>query len=342
MDPRWAPIAESIASWGGSAPIDRELYGSEDAAEIGAALEGFCREHLGAGVAGAMFHDSSQGAVTGLDLDDGRRVVVKVHRAKRDRRYLAAMVEVQKSLAAVGYPAPAVLAGPLPFGPGRAVVEDYVDPGPGDHRPGPAERRVLAEGLARLVRLAAPFVAEGALEGDGFRLDPPPGELWPEPHSPIFDFAATAEGAEHVDALAAEAWAIVARGDGRLVIGHTDWRPEHVRIADGRIRAVYDWDSLLRVPEPRLVGSVSAHFTVYDHRALDRVPTPEESAAFVAAYEAARGEPFTAVEHEAIAAARTYARCYTARCEHGIPGRPAPPGGFWDALHPEIRTYLSR
>jgi len=45
------------------------------------------------------------------------------------------------------------------------------------------------------------------------------------------------------------------------VIGHFDWRIEHVRLDDGRIVTSYDWDSLNAEREPVLVGATAHAFT---------------------------------------------------------------------------------
>jgi hypothetical protein len=64
-----------------------------------------------------------------------------------------------------------------------------------------------------------------------------PDALWPRPHSKLFDFDATRAGAQYIDEIAA-----TARGRfaplGRQVIGHLDWRAEHVRF-DGDSPTAY-------------------------------------------------------------------------------------------------------
>lgn len=132
-----------------------------------------------------------------------------------------------------------------------------------------------------------------------------------------FDFAATTAGAEWLDEIAARARRVRDRHAGDVVVGHTDWRVENMRFADGSVTAVYDWDSLAVQREPALVGGV-AHLFTSDFRVPDRaqVPTLDETLAFIADYEAARGAPFGGEEQAAARAALVYAMAYTARCEH--------------------------
>ena len=49
-----------------------------------------------------------------------------------------------------------------------------------------------------------------------------------------------------------------------------------------------------------------------------RFPTDEESQAFIAAYEEARGTPFTSDEQQTLQAAKIGSLAYGARCEHAL------------------------
>jgi aminoglycoside phosphotransferase (APT) family kinase protein len=106
-----------------------------------------------------------------------------------------------------------------------------------------------------------------------------------------------------------------------LVVGHVDWRCEHVLVDPGNtaVRAVHDWDSLTAGPEEWIVGSASVCFTV-DFNAGDgspaRWPSPSESAAFVAAYGSA------GLDAAQVRAAGDYHLAYIARCVHSVGGFP--------------------
>jgi aminoglycoside phosphotransferase (APT) family kinase protein len=147
---------------------------------------------------------------------------------------------------------------------------------------------------------------------------PPADGLWPTPHSRLFDFEATREGAEDIDRLATDA-RFRMRPQGRVVLGHGDWRAEHVRFeADDPIVA-FDWDSLCRDPEPALVG-FSAHAFCADWSRGDprQAPTLDEARAFVRDYESARGRRFADDERALCGASFAYSVAYTARCGHAL------------------------
>jgi hypothetical protein len=281
-----------------------------------AALDAYCRRALGAPVAAAEFTATGVGTVYGLRLEDGRRVVVKVHPPRASIRHLDAMQRVQRHLATAGFPAPEPLAAPAPLGAGIAVAETLIDDGGRADAHDPPVRRAMAAALARLVALARPFTGLDGLRESLMAMGP--DDLWPVPHESRFDFEATAAGAEWIDEIAARARRARDRDVGDVVVGHTDWRVENMRFAGGAVSAVYDWDSLAIQREPVLAGGV-AHLFPSDFTAgpgwVQR-PTLDEALAFVADYEAARGAPFSADERAVARAALLYAMAYTARCEH--------------------------
>jgi hypothetical protein len=125
----------------------------------------------------------------------------------------------------------------------------------------------------------------------------PSGELWPEPHDRRFDFAATAGGAEWIDALAVAARERLGAGCGEVVVAHSDWRAEHARFEDEEIVATYDWQSLAVGRETALLGSVGHAFTAdWGVTQARRTPTIDEYRSFVADYEAARDGRFSRPE----------------------------------------------
>ena len=79
---------------------------------------------------------------------------------------------------------------------------------------------------------------------------------------------------------------------------------------------MYDIDSVCRIDEPRCLASMAVHYTYTGDGWT--WPSREEAAAFVAAYESARGKRFTAAERARLNAGAIYALAYTARCEHSI------------------------
>jgi aminoglycoside phosphotransferase (APT) family kinase protein len=109
------------------------------------------------------------------------------------------------------------------------------------------------------------------------------------------------------------------RHPGEVVVGHGDWRLQNVSVRDGRVDAVYDWDSVAVMAERTAVAVAATTFTVDWESATTRFPTPDQTVAFVAAYASARGAPFTADDDELVAAEMVAAMAYGARCEHADP-----------------------
>jgi Phosphotransferase enzyme family len=310
----------------------RDVFPDPSPAGVAGAVDVFCERAFGAPVATAEFFAAGVGSVHGLRLADERRVVVKVHPSRASVAYLEAMQSVQCHLAEAGFPAPMPLAPPARVGRGVAVAEALLDRGaPPDGRD-PAQRRAMAAGLAALVELARPLTGLQALRENIMAVAR--GALWPTPHDGRFDFEGTSAGAEWIDRIATAARAIRERDPaGDEVVGHTDWRAEHLRFAAGRLTAVHDWDSVAVVREPALVGSVAHMFTA-NWAASDgpHMPTKDEALGFVADYEAARDRgPFGDREREVARAGLVYTMAYTARCEHSDAltdmGRRAPAAG---------------
>jgi fructose-specific component phosphotransferase system IIB-like protein len=164
--------------------------------------------------------------------------------------------------------------------------------------------------------------------------------LWPhEAHSPIFDFDATALGAEWIDAIAAEAKRRIVLGDS--IIGHSDWSGKHFRFAGEEVSVVYDWDSLRAQPEPATVGVAAITFTTnFELPGVKLTPEPDEVRAFVDEYSASRAQPLTRREREQIAAWATFVAAYTARCEHALKRPADDPDRFTAALRAHGPKYL--
>ncbi|MCY0990612.1 hypothetical protein OV203_25945 [Nannocystis sp. ILAH1] len=117
-----------------------------------------------------------------------------------------------------------------------------------------------------------------------------------------------------------------------LVLGHCDWRVEHLRFAGDRLVACYDWDSLATRPEVSIVGvNAHGHTADWSQEQVRRVPTPEAILQFIADYEAARGEPFTRAQHRAARAWAVYSIAYGAWISIA-PGDTDWPEDSWPAL----------
>ena len=324
-------ITDTWRRWEGYRPrLERDLFATTHPSSIVAAVDAFCRARLGSGIASYELYSVGVGSTHGFRLTDGRRVVVKVHRVTDSTAHLAAVHRVQGHLAAAGFPAPQPLLGPTPLANGIAVAEELLDRGAWKDAHEPEIRRLVAGGLARQIELSRDLVDLPGLEPITSTMR----RRWRAPHDLRFDFPATADGADWIESLAAEALRrLDEEGGGVPAVGHNDWRIEQLRFAGGKLVAAWDWDSLGSGLEPALVGS-SAHCFTADYRADDLavVPSLEEALAFIADYEAARGVPFSPDEHRTAISALVATMAYSARCEHAdalthagtAPVQPAP------------------
>lgn len=311
-----ALIAARFEGWGSVPFVVRDVYEETRPEAIASTIDQFCLLHLGSGVERAEFFEASVGSVHGIELSDGRRVVVKVHRADTSMAFLTAMQTVQRHLSSDAFPAPEPLVGPARLQNGIAIVESLLDAGEHADAHDPVIRSVMAHGLAALVARCASLTRLDGLHESLMAV--PRAELWPTPHDRRFDFLATTRGAEWIDRVAGAARRIRDEPCAcRRVLGHADWRVEHLRFVGHEISAVYDWDSICVEREPVLVGSVAHAFTANWATSGGRqFPSLREALAFAAAYEEARGAPFTHKEWRALRAALVYTMAYTARCEH--------------------------
>lgn len=324
MIARYDAITSWLAPWE-THFVEPVVFGTTDPYQIACLLDAFCREELGAAVADVLVYESSIGAVCGMRLLDGRRIVIKVHQPSHTLEFLQAVVRVQRYLLAHGYPCTKPLLDPKPLAFGLATTEELVDEGEYRQADDPAVRRSMAEMLAWLIRLGEKPETLPGMQLALFDRRLPAGVIWPTPHSKLFDFEATAAGAEWIDEIARQAQEIKLQGAGELVLGHEDWGVKHFRFVGENVHVIYDWDSLILEKEPIIVGHASAYFTYTEFFGEFRLPTDEEARAFIAEYEAARGRPFTYEERQTLNAAKIYSLAYSARCEH--------------ALHPEETTH---
>jgi Ser/Thr protein kinase RdoA (MazF antagonist) len=312
-----AVVRRTMDEWNGA--LEQQLLETKDASEVVALVVQLCRDVLGAEPCAWLFYMVSVGAVHGIELDDGRRVVVKLHRNEVEERYLRALNELRVHAARGGLPAPLPLADPTRCRNALATFETFLDDGDAPDARVPALRARIAEELARFVDVCRSFSEPERLRS---WFVPTGDDIWPPPHDPRFRFAETREGAAWIDAIGRRALARLSELDhegcqGERVVGHGDWRREHLRFHGERLATIWDWDSVLYAEEPRIVASAmrtfSTDWTSDEHA---RFPSREEMFAFLEAYESARGRPFSLGERRTLSAALAYGAAYTARCEH--------------------------
>lgn len=171
----------------------------------------------------------------GIELKDGRRAVIKARPPLQTnpaiplgRRALEGVIAVMYELADSGFPCPRTLLSPRPMGRGGATVEEMIEDGGRGDGLDPRCQRMIAEGLAQVLALL-----RDASDEYGYLAWSSLGKsLYPEPHSKLFDFEATAGGAEWIDDFARRARAAnsfeaqpvlaTATGGSNACASHTD------------------------------------------------------------------------------------------------------------------------
>jgi hypothetical protein len=312
MPPLAALVRSAADEW--ELAVERTILGTGDAREIAALIEGFVGPRCGP-VSDGVFYRPGVGIVAGLRLDDGSEVVIKIHRWNVSVDRLAAVQEVQRTLADKGLPVPRPLADPEPLLQGIATIEELRGGGRASGRD-PAVRRTVARLLHTFISASVPLVGHVEV-GSPLLLRPVGAPLWFEPHDVRFDFEGTSAGAEWIDELASLARHRLESVSSDVVIGHFDWRVENLAFHGTDIVAIYDWDSVSAAPEAVIVGNTAGQFTAdWSAHENDPLPSVSEMRSFVEDYENARDAPFSVAERELLDAANLFLCAYGARCEH--------------------------
>jgi hypothetical protein len=319
-----AVVEAQFERWAGTGAgsIDRDVLGSDEPSQIAEIFEHFCNEQLGSSALGGLFYAASAGCVLGVHLEGGAHVVIKAYQSRWKESFLAAVQNGESCAADGGIPCPRPVAAPKPIRPGRpnfAVVETWL-PDPGMHPGGSAAARgVSARGLARQIALCT-----GLPDPDRLLTHPlssRDAQLYPEPHSPLFDFESTAVGAEWIDELARRASSLRSEDESSLVVAHTDWSARNVRFDEDRLLAVYDWDSLALVPESAALGQAAMTWSVTADPGGTAFPTLDSVLGYMEDYQESRQRPLTVRQHRAARASAVWVLAYSARCEHSLAAR---------------------
>jgi hypothetical protein len=305
-----APLAPLVADVGPAA-LEEQVFGTSDPALIADRMTDLVAE-LDAPVADWLWYVRSVACVAGARLADGREVVVRAFQPTVRPAFLEGVIRVQSHLADEGFPTARPLSGPLERDWGLGRVETFLAD-PGARTLGPETMSTSAAGLATLVELAA------EVDPSGLELHPMVAgeQLYPTPHSPIFDFARTSAGAEWIDAIAAPAKAAM-EADHTRAVSHGDWSARNVRFAGDRIVAVFDFESLERTAESTALGVAAATWRSLGEGDDPIAPAREEIERYLELYERARSGPLTATQRRAARGMAVYALAYTARCEHAL------------------------
>jgi hypothetical protein len=270
-------------------------------------LEFAVAKAMGIAVKRRFFIHESVGLVAGFELVDGRRVAAKVHPPMFSRRYLTAAVSLQHTLFDAGLPVIASLGDPFAFGDRFVTLHRWLPvlaPSTAETNPSAS-----AEMLRRLITVASEAMSDG--------LKPHPlrrtaSQRYGRPHSEVFNFATTNDGAEWIDTYADVAAAALDAADTRRVVGHSDWAARNVVVANGAVRAIFDLDSMCFGFEEWFVGSAALTWATTGDANSPGLRSLDGIDEFVAAYGAAH------LDSRLVAAAALETLAYLARCEHSL------------------------
>jgi hypothetical protein len=297
-------------------------------------LSAWCDRNLGSRLAQVQFQQVHLSAVTGARLADGRDVVIKVRPAMARHHGCA---EVQRHLWQAGYPCPQPLAGPAALGHLDATAEAFV-PGGTQLALDPGSAASFAGALAELIKLAPQVSAVSTLEPSppwcywDHQQDGP----WPWPDDVNLDLNMR-PGPAWLDDAAIRIRLRLERCALPPVVGHGDWESQNIRWRRGRLHVVHDWDSAISKPEAAIAGQAAASFPATG--GPGERATVAQSAQFLAAYERARGHPWTADEHEVAWAAGAWVVAFNAKKNTVGAGRGVPPA---QGLAAELADRLRR
>lgn len=277
-----------------------------------AATRAWCEKHLGSAPVQTLFSAGNLAKVSAVQLEDGRRVVLKIRPAEARQ---AGCTAVHRHLWAAGFPCPQPIVGPLPWTTSEfAVNVEALVEGGGAYPPGDESARAQA-----FAGLLARFVALAPAPAEVSDLEPPPAwihwdhpsaDVWPAPDDRDTDLNRLPETA-WLDELgrAARARLAATRGAPR-VIGHCDWEAHNLEFRDGEPLAVHDWDSVVAAPETVIAGVAAAMWPA----GVDSLgATVTQTEDFLDAYQRGRGRAFSAEEVALAWAAGTWIRAFNGK-----------------------------
>jgi hypothetical protein len=273
------------------------------------ALAEWCTRWLGAPPVATLFEAGHLSSVTGLRLSDGREVVVKM-RPSIPR--LAGCAAVHRELWSVGFPCPEPLVDLQPLN-GHAVSAEVLVHD-ADAPPEDGMAAASAGGLARLVELAPgpASVPSLAPSPSWVGWDHTGAGLWPGLEEREVDLNGYPEP-QWLDHVAAAVRGLLRGHASDPAVGHGDWHPENLRWQGTELITVHDWDSVICQPEAAIAGFAAVSFLGIDPSGP--LTGVEDSAAFLDAYQEARGCRWTAQDRAAFWAAGLWQRAVDAK--HG-------------------------
>jgi hypothetical protein len=316
---------EAASGTGSSEEItdtEQAIHGRVTLPELRVFLGAWAQDRLGSTIADVRFRAGRIDAVWGVELSDGRAVVIKAHRAPVDVGAAQATVDAQHALVAAGFPCPTPLAGPDEVD-GRVLTAETLIVGARPDGRQPATRRLLADGLARhidILRARRDLVSRAGVGPSWCRYQ---GGPWPVPHDTLVDFESTVTGFEWLDAFGQRAadQILENREADEIVVGHADWYAGNTAVVGGRLVGVFDWE--LVADTEAVIAGFTASCYASSATGGGGLSSPQEVAAFLQDYEDVRGQPLSGRGRRAAAAAAAWilafnARWQTALIVHGL------------------------
>lgn len=296
---------------------ERAVHGALTLLELHGFLDGWSRDRLGSAIADIRFRAGRIDAVWGVELQDGRAVVIKAHRTPVDLEAAQATIDAQHMLAAAGFPCPVPLAGPDEVD-GRVLTAETLITGARPNGRQPAARRLLADGLAQHIKILAAHPDLTRRAGAGPSWCRYQGGPWPVPHDTLVDFTSTVPGFEWLETFAQRAADQILdnRTTNEVVVGHADWYAGNTAVVGGRLVGVFDWE--LVADTEAVIAGFTASCYASSATGSGGLSSPEEVAAFLQDYEEGRGRPFLESERRAAAAAAAWILAFNARWQTAL------------------------
>lgn len=318
MGSPFASVGDLAGVTGELTSTERAVLGDVSVSEVLAFFSAHTLDRLGSPVAAVRFRAGRIDAVWGVELGDGRAVVIKSHRLPVDLEAISAARDAQRVLRAASFPCPAPLAGPDKVDGQVLSVETLLGDGLVPDGREPENRYLLAAGLARHIQLLRREPGLIARAGAGPSWCRYVNGPWPVPHDPIVDFRSTPDGYGWLDDFAQRAsdQVLAHRDADQVVVGHADWYAGNASVADGTLVGTFDWE-LVADAEAVIAGFTAACYAS-SSTSGGGLSTPEEAAAFLRDYDEARGRPMTGDEQRAAAGSAAWILAFNARWEVGM------------------------
>jgi Ser/Thr protein kinase RdoA (MazF antagonist) len=293
-------------------------------------ISAWCQSTLGAPLDGVLFRRQHLSQVVGVELADGRQLVVKV---RRFEERLVGCIAVQAALARAGFPCPAPLVAPATIG-GHAVTAERLIPD--------GHLLTSANGAAFFAALLAQMIGSAPAVENVPSLSPSPPwtgwdhpgtRLWPDRDDRGQDLNRAA-GPRWIDDAAQQVRQEMLAHNAPARVGHGDWESQNIRWHDGRPLAVHDWDSVIAQPEEAIVGFAAAVWPAGGGPGEAASVTQTEE--FVSAYQAAAGVTWSARQVQLAWTAGLWVRLFNAKKDAADGGGPQ-----LDRLANEVSERLS-